>query len=321
MVFTKLVIAGSSGYVADYAIRAIIACTNPQFDVTILTRFRNGGESPSIPGAKIIPVDYFHHDELVKAVTGADAILSFLSGVASKVIDKLLLKAAQQAGVRRIFPSEYTLDILHPEAVKLLTEGGNWPEDSSPVLTARKFLSLAEDGGPTSFTTLIPSAFLDSWVEGAFGLFDPRHRRVTIIDSGDHYFSGCSLPFLADAIVAVLQMDENKTKNKRIPITEVRATMNQITDIYEEVLGEKFERSQVTSQELLDQRNASLHAGKPTDALLVTIHLAAFNGSGAADLIDGLDFDGDGHLRTKRKTLRQLTIESLRRIGAISSDS
>lgn len=162
MVFTKLVIAGSSGYVADYAIRAIMACTKPQFDVTILTRRKGSAESPSIPGARVIPVDYFDHDELVKAVAGADAILSFISGLASKVIDKLLLKAAQEAGVRRIFPSEYTLDILHPEAVKLLTEGGDWPEDSSPVLTARKFLSLAEEDGPTSFTTLMPAAFMDS---------------------------------------------------------------------------------------------------------------------------------------------------------------
>ncbi|PTB76569.1 hypothetical protein M440DRAFT_1463224 [Trichoderma longibrachiatum ATCC 18648] len=224
MVFTKLVIAGSSGYVADYAIRAIMACTKPQFDVTILTRRKGSAESPSIPGARVIPVDYFDHDELVKAVAGADAILSFISGLASKVIDKLLLKAAQEAGVRRIFPSEYTLDILHPEAVKLLTEGGDWPEDSSPTYMKR------------------------FWVR-------------------------------------------------------------------------PFERSQVTSQELLEQRNANLQSGNHVDALLAMIHLAAFNGSGAADLVDGLKFDGDGYLRTQRKTLRRLTVESLRRIGITSGNS
>ncbi|PTB66635.1 NAD(P)-binding protein [Trichoderma citrinoviride] len=321
MVFTKLVIAGSRGYVADHAIRAIVACTEPVFDVTILTRIKVGGESVSIPGAKIIPVDYFDHNELVKAVNGADAILSFLSGFASKIIDKLLLKAAQQAGVRRIFPSEYSGDILHPEAVKLLTEGGNWPEDSSPVLTARKFLSLAEDGGPTSFTTLVPGAFMDPWLEGAFGIFDPRHRKVTFVEGGENYFSGCSLPFLADAIVAVLQMDESKTENKRIPTAEVRATVNDIADMYEEILGEKFERIQVASRDLIDQRNANLQAGKPAEALALMIHLAALNGSGAADLVDGLNFDGDGLLRTQRKTLRQLTIEALRIIGMTSKDS
>lgn len=316
MVFTKLVIAGSTGYVADHAIRTIMASTKPKFDVTILTRANSGKELPSTPGAKITPVDYTNHDELVKAITGADAILSFISGPPSKIIDRLLLKAAQEAGVRRIFPSEYTLDILHPDAVALLTEGGNWPEDSSPVLTARKFLSLVDEGGPTSFTTLIPSAFMDSWLEGAFGSFDPKNRKVAVVDSGDHYFSGCSLPFLAAAIVAVLQMDEEKTKNKRIPITEVRATMNQITDIYEEILGAKFERSQVSSQELLNQRNANLEANNPFGALFVTVLVSAFNGRGAGDLVDGLAFEGDGHLNMKRKTLKELTVDALHKIGA-----
>lgn len=316
MVFTKLIIAGSTGYVADHAIRAILASTKPKFDVTILTRADSGKAVASIPGARIIPVDYNDHNGLVKAITGADAILSFISGPPSKAIDRLLLKAAQEAGVRRIFPSEYTLDILHPAAVSLLTEGGNWPDDTSPVLTARKFVSLA-DGGPTSFTTLIPSAFMDSWLEGDFGSFDPKNRKATVLDSGDHYFSGCSLPFLGAAIVAVLQMDEEKTKNKRIPITEVRATMNQIVDMYEELLGAKFQRDRITSQDLLSKRDADLAAGNPFAALFSSILVGAFNGCGAGDLVDGLDFNGDGLLNVKRKNLKELTTEALKKIGAI----
>ncbi|KAM6485654.1 NAD(P)-binding protein [Trichoderma sp. SZMC 28011] len=316
MVFTKLIIAGSTGWVADHAIRAILASTKPKFDVTILTRADSGKEAPSRPGANLIAVDYNNHNQLVKIFTGADAILSFISGPPSKIIDKQLLKAAQEAGVRRIFPSEYTLDILHPDAATLLTEGGNWPEDSSPVLTARKFVSLAQEGGPTSFTTLIPSAFMDGWLEGAFGSFDPKNRKVTVVDSGDFTFSGCTLPYLGAAIVAVLRMDEEKTKNKRIRISEIRTTMNEITKTYEEILGTKFEKTHVSSQELLDQRNANLAAGNPFGALFVTILIGAFNGCGAGDLADGLDFDGDGYLTLKKKTLKEMTIESLQKIGA-----
>lgn len=283
MVFTKLIIAGSTGYVADNAIRALLASTKPKFDVTILTRADSGKAAPSIPGAIIVPVDYNDHNGLVKTIAGADAILSFISGPVSKAVDLLLLKAAQEAGVRRIFPSEYTLDVLHPAAVSLLTEGGSWPDDTSAVVTARKFASLADKGGPTSFTTLIPSAFMDSWLEGDFGLFDPKNRKVTLFDSGDHYFSGCSLPFIGAAIVAVLQMDEEKTKNRRIPITEVRATMNQVVDMYEELLGAKFQRDQITSQDLLNKRNASLAAGNSFAALFDSIIVGAFNGCGAGD--------------------------------------
>ncbi|UKZ80082.1 hypothetical protein TrVFT333_007847 [Trichoderma virens FT-333] len=316
MGFTKLVIAGSTGWIADHAIRAILASAKPKYDVTILTRANSGKEVPSLPGAKVIAVDYCNHDQLVKIFTGADAILSFISGPPSKIVDKLLLKAAQEAGVRRIFPSEYTLDILHQDAVTLLTEGGNWPDDSSPVLTARKFVSLAEEGGPTSFTTLIPSAFMDGWLEGAFGSFDPTNRKVTVVDSGDFTFSGCTLRYLGAAIVAVLQMDEDKTKNKRIHISEIRTTMNEITEVFEETLGAKFDKAHITSQELLGQRNANLAAGNPFSALAVTILVGAFNGCGAGDLIDGLDFDGDGYLALKKKTLKEMVIEALQKIGA-----
>jgi hypothetical protein len=314
MTFTKLVIAGSTGYVADHAIRAILASTKPKFDVKILTRASSEKKAPAELEGKIVPIDYDNHAALVQVLTGADAVLSFISGPPSKIVDKQLLKAAQEAGVRRIFPSEYTLDILHPGAVSLLTEGGNWPEDTSPVLTARKFVSLEDEGGPTSFTTIIPSAFQDSWLEGDFGMFDPKHHKVTVVDDGNNYFTGCSLPYLADAIVAILQMDEEKTKNKRIPVAEVRMTMSQVADTYEQVTGTKFARNSVSSQTLTQQRDTALKDGNPFAALFVSINLGAFNGSGAGDMAAGLDFNADGFLKTKKKTLRELATEAVKKV-------
>ncbi|KAJ5140840.1 isoflavone reductase family protein [Penicillium atrosanguineum] len=314
MVFTKVIIAGSTGYIADPAIQAILASTDPVFDVTILTRAESR-KSTNAPGAKLVPIDYYDHQALVRAVSGADAILSFISGAQAKAVDRLLLKAAQEAGVRRIFPSEYTLDILHPKAIPAFTEGGNWPEETSPVVTARKFMDLANEGGPTSFTTIIPAAFMDGWLAGEFGSIDLKNRKVTAVDSGDHYFSGCTLPYLAAAIVAVLKMDEEKTKNKRIPITELRVTMNQIADTFEEVTGDKFERGLVISKELFDQRDTNLKAGNAFVALFTMVHMLAFNGSGAADMKDGLKFDGDGFLNLRKKTLKELCVVAVEKVG------
>lgn len=138
-----------------------------------------------------------------------------------------------------------------------------------------------------------------------------------MFDGGDHYFAGCSLPFLGSAIVAVLQMDEEKTKNKRIPITEVRATMNQIADTYEELLGAKIQKDQLTSQDMINKRNANLAAGNSFAALFDSIIVGAFDGSGAGDPKGGLEFDGDGFLNVKRKTVKELTMEALKKIGAI----
>jgi hypothetical protein len=110
-------------------------------------------------------------------------------------------------------------------------------------------------------------------------------------------------------------MDEEKTRNKRIPITVVRATMNQATDMYEEIIDVKVERGRVSSQNLLYRRNASLEAGNFFNALFDAVIVGAFNGRGAGDLVDSLDFDGDGILNVKRKTPKGLTTEALKKVG------
>jgi hypothetical protein len=310
MPFTKLVVAGASGILADAILPALINSTSPKFDITVLTR-SNSGKSPSLPGAKVVAVDYDNHASLVKAVTGADAIVSLLASGPGKAIDLKLLKAAQDAKVRRIFPSEYTVDVLFPEQAKLMTEGGQWDDSTSPVVTARKFAALAEQDGPTSYTTIMSSGFIDLWLQGRFGLFEPQNHKVSVIDSDKHHFTGSSLSFIAASLIAILQMDEEKTKNKRIPIAEVRATMAEVIGAYEEAAGVKFETTTVPSQGMLQMRDQSLEKGDTLTAMFVAVQLGAFNGSGAGDLVEGLRFDGDGYLTAKRQTLKELVTEAV----------
>ncbi|KAK6069159.1 isoflavone reductase [Seiridium cupressi] len=318
MPFTKIVVAGSTGYLSDHVLPALLNSTKPKFDITVLTRI-NSGKTLSLQGAKVIPVDYEDHAALVRAVAGAEAILSLIAGTANKLVDLNLLRAAQEAGVRRIFPSEYTIDALHPQAVSLLTEGIERSGFVSHVYVARQFAALADEGGPTSFTTIVPSAFIDGWLEGAFGLFEPKNHKVTLLDGGNHQFTGCSLPFVAACIVAILQMDEEKTKNKRVHISEVRMTGNEVVGAYEEATGARFEKTSTALQALLDQRDEHLKAGEVFPAVFLGIQIAAFAGSGPGDLEDGLEFDLDGLLTVKRKTLKELTTEAVQKVAAVRS--
>ncbi|KAJ5620835.1 hypothetical protein N7510_004819 [Penicillium lagena] len=312
MTFTKIVIAGSSGRLADHAIPAIVNSTKPKFDVTILTRVKSEEIAP-IPGAKVIPVDYADQAVLVRAITGADAIVSLVSGKANTQVDQALLAAARTAGVRRIFQSEYTFDVLHPKAISLFTEGP-WPANFTPLVpNARKFCALTEENGPTSFTTLIPAAFLDSWLCGDFGTFDPKNHQVTLHDGGDNPFTGCSTSFIASCIVAALAMDEEKTKNKRIPISEVRTTMNEVVRAFEDVTGKEFKKTYTTTAAIIEKRDGALKGGQIGPAAFLSILAGAFDGSGAGDLPDGLEFDGDGHLTTKRRTVKELVIDAVKK--------
>lgn len=311
MPFTRLVVAGTGG-LAKLAIPAILSSTQPKFEVTILTR-KTSNTPPSFPGAKVVQVDYSEHAELVRLFAGADAVVSLVNGGISRIVDRQLLAAAQEAGVRRIFPSEYSLEILHPVAQSLLDKP--WPDNLAVVPLAKEFVGLANKGGPTSFTTIIPSAFIDEWVEGSFALFEPKNSKVTVLDGGDHTFTGCSLPFIAGCLVAALKMDEEKTKNKRIHVSEVRTTVNEIIGLYEKITGRGFERVPITTQDLIEQRNRFFADGEFFPAILTTIQVAAFGGGGAGDLEDGLGFDGDGFLDVKRKSIEQLVHDGLKKIG------
>lgn len=290
--------------------KAVLDSKTPKFDVTVLTR-HDSSKKPSHPGAKLVPVDYGDHTALVNAIRGMDAIVSLVDGRAAVATDQKLLRAAQDAGVRRIFTSEYTLDVLHPAAMSLLSTGP-WPQDMVTFVDgARKFAALADGDGSTSFTTLVSAAIIDMWLEGTFGIFDPKGRAVSLIDCGDHHFTGCSLPFLAACIVAALQIDEGKTKNKRIPVAEVRTTMKEVAKAYEDVTGSSFETNEVDSKDLIAKRDASLEAGQLGPAVFMSIIIGAFDGRGAGDMKDGLDFDGDGHLILKRKTIKELCADAV----------
>lgn len=310
MPFTKLVVAGTGG-LAKLAIPAILSSTQPKFEVTILTR--KTSSPPSFPGAKVVQVDYSEHAELVRLFAGADAIVSLVNGGVSRIVDRQLLAAAQEAGVRRIFPSEYSLEVLHPAAQSLLDKP--WPDSLKVVPLAKEFVDLANKGGPTSFTTIVPSAFIDEWVEGSFALFEPKNNKVTVLDGGDHPFTGSSLPFIAGCLVAALKMDEEKTKNKRIHVSEVRTTVNEIISLYEKITGRVFERVPIATKDLIERRDSLFADGQSFPAILTTIQVACFGGGGAGDLEDGLSFDGDGFLDVKRKSIEQLVRDGLKKIG------
>lgn len=58
-------------------------------------------------------VDSEDQEMLVAALQEIDVVLSALNSVTAIRIDRLLLETGKAAGVRKIFPSEYTLDVLH----------------------------------------------------------------------------------------------------------------------------------------------------------------------------------------------------------------
>ncbi|KAL7917177.1 hypothetical protein ACQKWADRAFT_307422 [Trichoderma austrokoningii] len=208
-------------------------------------------------------------------------------------IDPLLLSAAQEAAVRRVIPSQYTPDMLHPAAQA--TFQGSWP-DVYPVVIAQRYKMLAEAGGP-SYTGIPTSMFLNVFLETAlFGAYDIQGRKATWLMTAMLFFTACSTDFIAASVVAVLKLPEEDTKNKRIPIAEVRTTGNELVQIIEKVFEIKMNIKYKSRNQIISERKIALEVGNTRAAYALTIAMLAGDGLGPGDLIDGLDFNAGGIL-------------------------
>lgn len=322
MGFNNIAIAGGSGNLGSAILRELLSSSDPIFNVTALTHSKSttaaslamtlGLPSTSSHHLKIVWVDYNNEDNLMRALSGAEVVIATLAGHVALQIDPLLLKAARKAGVRRYIPSQYALDVLHPKAVELFTDG--WP-NAFPVALARRYEALAEENGPISYTTVLPSMFIDVFLEtGLWGAYDIPNRRAVVVDDGTRFLTGCSTEFIAAAITAILKLPEDATKNKRVPIAEIRTTAIELIETIEEVFGFKMDVEYKPSEVfLLERQDALAKKDFRTVHIKSTLKLGG-DGSGAADLIEGLAFDANGTFIFPRRNLKDLVLDVRKRM-------
>lgn len=311
--FQNIVLAGATGSIGSPILRNLLESTSPTFNVTVLVRENpsaTSGQDQSQPRYKTAVVDYNDHASLVRALKAAgpaDALVSALPSHVSQAVNPLLLRAAQEAGVRRIFPSEFTLDVMHPRAVEA------FGEDAPTIRNAKELLALGEEGSNsvTSFTTIVPGMFIDLFLRGLLGVWDVKEGRYLNIAGGNEPFTASSTEFIAASVVAALRMDEEKTKNKRIRIAEVQTTIKEVVGLIEEVKGVKLEAVDLSLEEVLQRKEEATKAQDPVGMYINAICYVEFGGSGAGNLTDGLAFDADGDSLIKRKPLKQLVEETL----------
>ncbi|MHA7209117.1 aromatic alcohol reductase [Arthrobacter sp. MDT1-65] len=146
-----IVIAGATGDLGERIARVLI---DQGAEVRVLTRTASGSavaDRLGALGAKILPVDYTDADELKRAVGGADAVVSALSGLAPVILDSQtrLLMAAVAAGVPRFIPSDYSLDHT---TIK---------DRSNRNLQLRRDFRTILDAAPVRATSVLNGAFAD----------------------------------------------------------------------------------------------------------------------------------------------------------------
>lgn len=162
---------------------------------------------------------------------------------------KRLIEAAFNAGVKRVIPPDFgscdSADAKTNEILPLM-KGKKGVRDYLIELSAKD-----RDGvGKLTWTTLITGHFFDFGLTCGLLNFDVRKRKAYLLDGGDIKFSNSTLPFIADAVVKILQKPE-ETANRVLYIHSLRVTQNELLAVLEKVTGASFEKIEQDSEKEL----------------------------------------------------------------------
>jgi hypothetical protein len=265
--FKNVLIIGAAGNLGGPILNSFLNHSN--FNVTVLSRQESN--RTFAPNVKVIRADYNSEESLTNALKGQDVVLSIVGGTALGDQRKLI-DAAIAAGVKRFVPSEYGSNTLDDRVRKIV-----------PVFEAKKgavdYLKSKED--VIEWSSLINGVFFDWGLKVGFLGFDFKSKTATLIDEGQHAFSGTNLHKIGLALIASLQKP-TETKNQYIYVSSFDISQKDILAEFEKITGEKWTTKQVQSGDLIDSGRGKLQKG---------------DFSGIADLIKGVAFGPLGDLR------------------------
>jgi hypothetical protein len=173
---------------------------------------------------------------------------------------KRMIEAAFNAGVKRVIPPDFgscdSADAKTNEVLPLM-KGKKGVRDYLIEMAGKE-----REGGVGKFTwtTLITGHFFDYGLTCGLLNFDVRKRKAFILDGGNTKFSNSTLPFIADAVIRILQKPE-ETANKVLYIHSLRVTQNELLAVLEKVTGESFEKIEQNSEEELGNSRPKMLKG------------------------------------------------------------
>ena len=177
--------------------------------VTAITR--TNSQSNFSEGVSSKSIDYSKPETLVDALKGQDALIITLSGGAPKGTEEQLIRAAGEASVPWILPSDFTPDTAN----KVLTKG-------VPVFEARVAIhKVIEDLGKSSYISFVTGFWYEYCLAMpmAFG-FDFAEKAATLFDEGETDVSFSTLPQVGRAVAALLSLPVEAEGAKDAPCLE-----------------------------------------------------------------------------------------------------
>lgn len=305
MSFPRVLIVGAAGTLGSRVLTRLLA--SPSITkLTIITRTDSTSTFPS--DLNVIKVaSYEDEAALTTAFANHDVLLSFVGGLAGYKVDVHLLAAAIAAGVKRFFPSEYTLDVTNPWARELAG-------DSTLGALAKNADILRDlaNEGKIEYTTLVTGGLLDWGLNAGFLGFDVPQCKAVLYDGGKAFATGCTMDFVARAVETLLRMPAAETKNRRVKIAEVRYTGAEILGLFEDVTGKKWSVTESSTAQLTESARIAQQAGDAMGRYVGYILTLNFDGKGAGDFPEDLQWSAQGEFEIQRKSLREVVEDAVK---------
>ncbi|GKU05805.1 hypothetical protein FLAG1_09071 [Fusarium langsethiae] len=237
MAIQKVAVIGGSGLLGSKVVDSLV---NTGFEVTVITRNES---SATFPDNVIVKrVDITSVESIKDAITGQDAVVSTATTMASGG-QKVIIDAVIAARVPRFIPSEFGVPSRQNRDKKIGKLLG------AKVQNTDYLIELSKQHDWFSWTGLSNGLFLDSGLTNSYSFIDIRNRKFRMVDSGNELYSTTSLDFVGKAVAAILKKPE-ETANRYLNIAGVTTTQSEVLKIVEQVTGDKFDVSHVSSVEI-----------------------------------------------------------------------
>ncbi|KAH8815938.1 isoflavone reductase family protein [Xylogone sp. PMI_703] len=230
----NVILIGASGNLGSHTLKALLSSP---FNVSVLSHPDSKATFP--PNVTVHRTEYTV-EKLVPIFKGQDAVVSTI-GTFQIGLQKAIVDAAVQAGVKRFIPSEYGCDTNSSRVLEI-----------APILKGKAdiaaYLKEKTSSGIT-WTAIITGPFFDMQpsVKGFLGL-DLATHTATVWDHGNERFVATTLPQIARAIVGVLSHPA-ETANKYIYVSSFNLTQNELVATAEKITGHKWSRVDWKSEE------------------------------------------------------------------------
>ncbi len=233
-----VLVAGATGMLGGRIASHLLE--QPETDVRLLVRSgtmsdpakKNQVSALTDRGARVVEGDLTDHASLDRATMGVDVIVCAAQGGPDVTIDGqlALVEAGKKHGVRRILPSDFTVDLFEA------TEGG------SMLLDMRRRVDKAIQASGLEYVHVLNGLFMEMFLHPYFapGMFDVEDGIARTWGEGDERFEVTSVEDVArySARAAV----DRSLPSGKFAVAGQRITFDEITQAFERVTGRTFRR-------------------------------------------------------------------------------